>query len=147
MPIVPYPDLPVSVKSFPFENELDERMLLKLLNTLQEKLLARRGRKTTLVVHGGVIEVLALKCRRYTSDIDYIERVLPEDLEAGSPFSWYSAVKDVFLSKFPQRDTADIIRDCIFETASAVNADLQKSCIGYEWMNPGGDIFLPWRLE
>ena len=74
MPIVPYPDLPVSVKSFPFENELDERMLFKLLNTLQEKLLARRGRKTTLVVHGGVIEVL--DADKWGASTRIVERVV-----------------------------------------------------------------------
>ena len=64
------------------DNQIDQRTLLSLLDSVQRKLLARRGgEKTTLVVHGGVVAVLGLQYRSATTDVDYIERVLPEELD------------------------------------------------------------------
>ena len=63
------------------QNPLSRETLLELLDSVQLKLFARRGKQTTLVVHGGVISVLGTQHRYVTTDVDYIERVLPEEVE------------------------------------------------------------------
>lgn len=149
MGYVSYSDTPSSFKiSDVRRNELDEITLLKLLDSLQGKLFLRRRRRTTLVIHGGVVDVLAHKCRRFTSDIDYIERVLPEELESISNPSLISRLLETLGICKAAPDTRTILRDCIHATAAEFNDNpIRAFDLDHNWMNPGADIVLPWRLE
>lgn len=136
------------------QNQLNEKILLQLLDSLQRKLLERRGKQTELVVHGGVISVLAYKSRPVTTDVDYIERVLPEELDLPkkkADFALVDLLKKL-VSAFRIRrgqDARTVIKECIAETAAEFNNQYSNPLIvlEHDWMNSAGDVALPWHLE
>ncbi|KAL5485813.1 hypothetical protein ACEPAI_6855 [Sanghuangporus weigelae] len=156
---LPYPP-PRTTSSFrsrqivTHQNQLNEKILLQLLDSLQRKLLERRGKKTELVVHGGVISVLAYKSRPVTTDIDYIERVLPEELDLPKKKSGFALgeLLKKFISAIHLRrgqDERTVIKECIAETAAEFNAKHANPIIvlEHDWMNPACDVALPWHLD
>ncbi|KAL5526758.1 hypothetical protein ACEPAF_8483 [Sanghuangporus sanghuang] len=136
------------------QNQLNEKILLQLLDSLQRKLLDRRGKKTELVVHGGVISVLVYKSRPVTTDIDYIERLLPEELDPPKKKSGFAfgELLRKFISAIRLRrgqDERTVIKECIAETAAEFNAKHANPLIvlEHDWMNSAGDVALPWHLD
>lgn len=132
----------------PRGNDLDGPTLLSLLDSLQHKLLSRRQRRTTLVVHGGVIDVLSLGRRLTTSDIDYVERVLPEEIEPAPILGVNAMLMKMLGLRRANQDVRKIIRECIHETAAEFNDNRGRPFyLDYDWMNARADVVLPWRLE
>ncbi|EJD06615.1 uncharacterized protein FOMMEDRAFT_17113 [Fomitiporia mediterranea MF3/22] len=136
------------------QNQLNEKTLLLLLDNLQRKLLERRGQQTTLVVHGGIVAVLAHKCRAVTTDIDYIDRVLPEELDLPMKkpgFSFGAFMKKVsrIFSGKKKPDTRTILKECIAEVAAEFNSRYSNPLIvlEHDWMNSAADVALPWHLD
>ncbi|KAH8117812.1 hypothetical protein DFH11DRAFT_1723830 [Phellopilus nigrolimitatus] len=139
------PNQPESITN---ENKIDKKTLLLLLDTLQRKLLWRRSRKTTLVVHGDVIGILADKSRRgSTQNINYIERMLPEPTE--NPYSsLVSYLKKPLNGPEKEADLRALIRECIGDSAAHYNKNINcTSKIPDDWMNPAADVTLPWYLD
>lgn len=136
------------------QNRLNEKVLLELLDVLQRKLIARRGKKTTLVVHGGFISVLTHKYRSVTTDIDFIERVLPEELNLPikKSNSGIGSLLKKWIHLFNGKkvpDTRTLIKECISETAADFNMKNSNPLIvlEHDWMNSAADVALPWFLE
>ena len=129
-------------------NELDARVLRILLDRLQRKLYARRGTRTTLVVHGGVISVLGrLEYRKSTTDIDFIARTLPEELgnSASGKLGFMSLFRKAVGAGISQ-DVRAILKECISETAddfNAKNARLEGLHLEQDWMNADADVAIP----
>ena len=137
-------------------NELDDRTLRRLLDSVQRKLLVRRGgMKTTLVVHGGVVSVLGYGFRSRTTDVDYIERVLPEELNLPASRRKSGGVK-AKIKKFwkalrgkKEPTLRTMIKECVAETANEFNIERSNPLIvlEHDWMNSAADVALPWHLE
>ena len=142
------------------QNPLSRETLLELLDSVQLKLFARRGKQTTLVVHGGVISVLGTQHRYVTTDVDYIERVLPEEVEKRmkgemlarnrSSSSLTSIAKRMGRALSAGKgDVRKCVRECVAEAAVEFNAKHPNvhSRLEDDWMNSAADVALPWQLE
>ena len=137
-------------------NLLDDHTLRRLLDSVQRKLLLRRsGMKTTLVVHGGIVSVLGYGFRNCTTDVDYIERVLPEELNLPAHRRKSGGVK-AKLKKFfnalrgkKELSLRTMIKECVAETANEFNIERSNPLIvlEHDWMNSAADVALPWHLE
>lgn len=142
---------PTPLRFLHHHNQLDEKTLIFLLERLQHKLYTRRRKKTTLVVHGGAVAVLALKYRNFTSDVDFIERVLPEELDIPQKGSRSGLFGKILAVGGKTQDTRTALRECIAETAAEFNklpANVRKNIeLEEDWMNSDADVALPWKLE
>lgn len=132
-------------------DKLDKQTISFLLNVLQKKLLKRRGKQTTLVVHGGVLSVFC-GIRQHTATIDYIAGALPEELVAttGEGRSTSLIRQTTRSTNFDMKETRTIIKECITETANDYNANVGKRygyCLERDWMNAYGDMVLPATLQ
>ena len=143
-------------------NALTEDVLLNLLTRLSWKLFFARHAKTTLVVHGGIVSVLGSRHRRSTSDVDYIARVLPEELESSMHVPVHHSIRRMLLKTataacLPRREADNsedltdpnvLIRLCIAEVAIDFNKDdLRPFDLERDWMNSDADVALPWYLK
>lgn len=130
-------------------DKLDKQTISFLLNVLQKKLLKRRGKQTTLVVHGGVLSVFC-GIRQYTATIDYIAGALPEELISTPDEEGSTSLIRQTITSTNMQDTRTIIKECITETANDYNAKVGKR-YGYylerDWMNAYGDMTLPATLQ
>lgn len=138
--------MPVPGTSEPLLNHLDENLVLGLLDNLQRKLYRRLVKKTSLVVHGGVVGVLYLKSRPTTADVDYIARRVPDRTTHTNVGRLLKTCISYLagISRGLNSDTNEVIESCISETADDFNKDPGRPfTLKQNWMNSGPDIILP----